>query len=184
MEIDGNLERRGSLENRREEEVVEIAAPGVAVDDGALEGVISSAALKFLGGAVRTGGGHHGESAKATRIFSNGVGEEIVGLASEGNGVGRVKLFHAGRGERENLHVDAGLVHFRDALCTHVGELLDELRKTLGEVGGAFFELLAGTVEKSRAGEVFFQGYGAHRSSGHRASFSHFAAWGNRGIRR
>ena len=53
-------------------------------------------------------------------MFLDRLGEEIVRFAGHRDLVGRVRLLHARRIERQHLHVEAGGIHFRDALVAHL----------------------------------------------------------------
>ena len=89
-------------------------------------------------------------------------GEVIVGVARERDGIGRVQLLDARRGERQHLHVDAGRIHFRQSLGIDVAQPLDQIGIAAADGFGPVFQLAPGDVEKSRRGEVFFKRDGAH----------------------
>jgi hypothetical protein len=103
MKADGDAERLGTFENGPEEFVIEIAAAMVAVDGGAFEVLLVDGSLQFRRGFGRIGDGEGGEAGEA------------AGVAGHGGGLGGIGLFGAGRGERKDLHVDPGGVHFGDA---------------------------------------------------------------------
>ncbi len=62
-------------------------------------------------------------------MFSNGVGELIVEGSSEGRSFRRIEDLHSRRGEREDLHRDAGVVHVAQA---PLAEILDALGQRRG----------------------------------------------------
>ena len=97
MEVERNLQRLGTLEDRPEEVVVEVAAANVTADLPALEPVVPDGALQLVGGGFWRWRGERGESGEARRMALDGGPELIVGVAGDGDGIGRVELFHATR---------------------------------------------------------------------------------------
>ena len=163
MQIDRHVERLGARQNRRVERIVEIAAAIVAVDVGALEAEFTHAARQFIGGGLRRAGRQRGEAGETLGVLAHGGGEQIVGVARKGDGVVAVQLLGAGIIQRQHLHRDAGFVHGGDAAIADIGEL-GESRGGAFAAGAqhALLEALAGSVEKSRRGEVFFEGDQSH----------------------
>ena len=75
----------------------------------------------------------------------------------------RFQLLDAGRGERHDLHVDAGRIHGGDALVAEIAKFGDDfLGAGVIEFFGLLLEVAARTVEKGRSGKVLFERDGAH----------------------
>ena len=115
------------------------------------------------GGLVR----RHRSAARQSRrsalgFFFIAVGERIVGVARKRDRVGGVQLLGARRGQRQHLHVDAGGVHGGDALVADIAKRLEQLERAAFEFQRRVFEVLAGTVEKQRRGEMFFKSDDLH----------------------
>src|SRR5947209_19039952 len=56
MEVERDLERLGTLQDRPEELVIQVAAPRVAIDHCPLEAMFTDRALQFIGGDLRSRG--------------------------------------------------------------------------------------------------------------------------------
>jgi hypothetical protein len=113
------------------------------------------ARFQLRGGLVGRGRWHRGEAGEARRILLHGAGEVIVGVAGKRNGLRRLQLLDAWRGERHHLHV-------RQALRTDIAQPFDEIGVAAADRFGAVLQLAAGAIKKSRRGEVLFERYGFH----------------------
>ena len=98
----------------------------MAVDDGALQAELAHAALEFLGCAGRILWRDGGQAGESVGMFSNRVGELIVEGSRQRRGFGRVEHLHARRGERKDLHRDAGVVHVAQAPLAKVLNALSQ----------------------------------------------------------
>ena len=147
--VDRHLERFGPLEDGPEELVVEVAAPGVAIDHGALEAVFADRTLQLIGRRFRRRGRQRGEGGEPVWMASHRVGEAVVGLTGERHRLGRVELLHARSGQRQHLHIDAGRIHVRDPVVAEIAELLDEL--------GVARQVLPGTFDERPGRVVLFE---------------------------
>src|SRR5215207_1475327 len=98
MEVDRDPERFGTLQDRPEEGVVQIAAPGVAVDQCSLEAVFTDHALELVGGGVRSHGRQRGEPREAARMAPHRLRQAVVRIAGERYRLGRTELLNARRG--------------------------------------------------------------------------------------
>ena len=166
MQINRHAELFRGFEDRPKELVVEIAPAVVAVDHGAGEFLLAHAPLELLRGLVRFSGRQHGKATDALWIFLDRGGEEIVGVADDCRRVGLLQLLDARRGERDDLHVDAGRVHGGDTLVAEVAQFGDQfLGAGVVELFRLLLEIAPRTVEKRRSGKVFFERDGAHDSS-------------------
>ncbi len=120
MDVDAAVERFGGFEDRPELGIVEIFVVGVAVDHEAVQAELVDRALHLLGGALGAVRREAGEAGEARRIFLAESGEDVVGEDRQlHRGVG-VEHLHAGRGEREQVHVDAQLVHLPEATSSAI----------------------------------------------------------------
>ena len=88
--------------------------------------------------------------------------EEIIGVVRHADLVGGFELLDARRIEREHLNVDPGRIHFGYALVADTVQLLDNPRALAAALEKFVLEPTARTVEKSRAGEVLFNGNRSH----------------------
>jgi hypothetical protein len=130
VQIDRHPERLRAFQDRREELVVEVAAAAVAVDVGALEAELADRSLQLLGRLFRRLDRQGGKAGEALGMLLHRLGEEVVGLARDGDRLRGVRLLDPRRVQREHLHVDVGGIHFRDALVA-------DLTKLLGGLGAA-----------------------------------------------
>src|SRR5436190_6342817 len=108
VQIDWDAERFGTLQNRREELVIQIAAARVAIDQRALEPLLPDPAVELFGRFVWRGDRQCCEGGEPRRIFLHRLCEEIVRFDSDRYLNRRFGLLDPGRIEREHLHVDAG----------------------------------------------------------------------------
>ena len=95
-------------------------------------------------------------------MASHGLCETIVRFPSEFHSFCCIELFGSRRRERKHLHVDAGSVHFGDALLSEIAQLLEEFRRSTAMSLGLLFQLASRAREKGLGGEMFFEGYGSH----------------------
>src|SRR5579863_2573433 len=163
MQIDRNAECHGTFEDRPERLVVEIAATRVTVDQRAFETELANGALQFGHRLVGRGDRQRGKAGEPLRMRLYGAVQKIVGVARQRDLVRSFKLLHARRIERQHLHVDAGGVHFGNALAADLAELLDDPRTARAGAQKAFLELPPRAVEKTRVGKMFFNRNGSHR---------------------
>ena len=122
MEIDRHVERFGALEDRPEPLLVEKGAVGKAVDHRALEATARHRALELVRSGLGIGRRQCGEFREPVRARAARLVEEIVGLAREfDRGLGlehlRSRLYM-----RQDLDIDARLVHLGDAPLADIGE--------------------------------------------------------------
>ena len=172
MQIDRDVERFGTLQDRPEELVVQIAAARVAVDQRALEALLPDPAIQLFGRLVRRRGRQGRKGGEPRRIFLHRLCEEIVRFDGDRYLLRRFGLLDPGRIEREHLHVDAGRIHLGDALVADILELLVNPCAAGSSVADLFDEILARTREESRTDEMFFKGDGSHRRSVWRFGFA------------
>ena len=126
MQVDRDVERLAGLEDRPELRVVEVLAVRVRVDDDALEAELAHAALDLLGGRrgiLRCRGRQTGVALGIARDRGR---ELVVGIVRDGVGRGRVEHLHARAGQRQDLHVDAGVVHVGEPPLAEVLQALDD----------------------------------------------------------
>jgi hypothetical protein len=126
MQVDRHAQRFGSLQDRPVELVVEIASAIVAVDRRALE-ALTDAALQLFDRVLGRSGRHGGEAGETGRMLFHRIGEVVIGVAGHGDGVRRLHLFDAGCRQGQDLHVDAGSIHFGDALGVDVAQPVEHL---------------------------------------------------------
>ena len=99
---------------------------------------------------------------KAGWFFRHGIGEEVVCFARQRNCLGSFELLCTGRGERQDLHINACCVHFGDSLVPDISELFKQIGGAGSESQSFLFEIFPRAVEKGRSGKMFFEGYGSH----------------------
>ena len=83
-------------------------------------------ALDFLRGGLRILWCGGRQSDETRRVFADGLGQLVVAGGGEGIGGGRVEHLHAGRGQRQHLHVDAAGIHVGDAVRRQVLQAIDD----------------------------------------------------------
>jgi hypothetical protein len=140
MEIDRDIERFGTLQDRPEELIVQIAGPRVAIDERALEALLPDPAIQFIGRLLGGRSRQAGKACKTFWIFLHRVGEEIVRLAGDRNLLRHVGLLDPGRIQREHLHIDPGGVHLSDAPVADILKLLENLRSAGAPISESFKE--------------------------------------------
>jgi hypothetical protein len=141
VEIDRDSERFCPLQDWPEKGVVQVASPGVPVDQRPLEAILTDRALQLLCGGLRGGRRQRGEPGEAIRIAPHRLREEVVRLTSERYRLCCLKLLNARKGQRQHLHIDACGVHRRDPAAAEIAQLFDELfvaRRNLGMAAGRF----------------------------------------------
>ena len=121
MQVDRHVQPCGPLEDRPEALVVEEDAVGEAVDHAALETKLDGA-LQLVGGGRRVRRRQRRESGKALGMSADGRMQAVVDLPRERDRAVAGQLLGSGRAVRDDLHVDAGLVHFLQAQLAQVVE--------------------------------------------------------------
>ena len=135
MQVDRDAESLGALEDRPEEGVVEVAAPGVPVDQRADEAVPANHSVQLFGGGLRRRRRQRREPGQPIGAAPDRLRERVVRLPGQGHRLVRSELLHARRGEGEHLHVDARRVHPRDPPLAEIAEVLHELRVARRHLG-------------------------------------------------
>ena len=136
MDIDRHVELGGPFPDRPEPLVVVKNAPGHAVDHGTLEAELGDGALQFVGRGARVCSWQHGERGKAVLMTAHGLMEPIIGAARQGRpGLG-VDGLETGDRMRQDLQIDAGLVHLADAQRTDIVEPFDDITARAGAAAG------------------------------------------------
>ena len=139
MNVDRHVERCGGREDVPELLVVQVLALRVRVDDGAFEAQRPHAALELLGSRCGILWRDGGQPRVARGMSGDGRRELVVRCARERGARRRVEDLHAGRGDRQDLHVDPGRIHVVDAPRAQVLQALaDEARALAG-----IFEVVA-----------------------------------------
>ena len=85
MDAEGNFQRFGTLQDRPEGSVIQVAAPGVAVDPSSLEAMFMNHAFQLIGSDPGGSGWQGGESGETFRITPHRSREIIVRFAGERN---------------------------------------------------------------------------------------------------
>src|SRR6202030_4684009 len=93
------------------------------------------------------------------------VGEVIVGVARHRNGLRRLHLSHTGRRQRQDLHIDAGRIHFPQPFGAEVTKPVHNLGIAAADLFGAYFDKTCRSIEKFRGRKMLFQSNGAHTRS-------------------
>src|ERR1700722_732723 len=168
MEIDGNIESLGAFQNGPVELIIEISSAIVTIDDETFEPLVADTALQFRNGLVWRSGRHGRQAGKARRVLLHCVGEVIVGVARHRNGIRRLHLLHAGRRQRQDLHVDAGRIHFPQPFGAEIAEPVHNLGVAAADLFGALFDETRRSIEKFRGREMLFKSNGAHTRSSDR----------------
>ena len=95
---------------------------------------------------------------------AHGIGDEIVGVARDGERFLRLRLLDARRVERHHLHGDAGRIHRGKAPFADIGELGEYfLGARAAGAQHALLERFAGAGDESRRGEMLFKRDNPHR---------------------
>ncbi len=94
-------------------------------------------------------------------MASHRIGEVVVRLAGQCDGLGRLELLQARGGQREHLHVDPVGIHLRDPAVADVAQLLDE--SGIADDPGCPMEVLPRPLQEGRAGIMFFKRDRTHR---------------------
>jgi hypothetical protein len=134
MRVNRHIELFGALEDRPEAFVVDEKALREAVDHRAFHPELGDRSLELVGGGTRIDGGQRRESGESGRISADSLAEAVVSAARERHREAGVQEVRRRRGVREHLHVDAGFVHFPDALRTEVFEPVAKSRAFVGLV--------------------------------------------------
>src|SRR5262245_44599571 len=131
MNVDGDAERFGRLEDRPELRIVEQLAPRVRVDHRALQPELLDRALELL----RRGGGilrrHRRERGEAFRMSAYDLRHLVVAGSGHGERDRRIEQLHSRRGEQQKLLVDACGVHVADAAFADVEQALEDAHHTV-----------------------------------------------------
>ncbi len=132
MDIDRHIELGGPFPDRPEPLIIVKDAAGHAVDHRAFEAELGDGALQFVGRGARIGGRHHGEGGKTIRVALNRLMKPVIGPARQrrpGFGVDRLQ---SGDRMRQDLQIDAGLIHLADAQRAEIVEPLDDITTSPG----------------------------------------------------
>src|SRR6266480_884925 len=135
MQIERDLECFGTLQDRPEDLVVQVATPDMAVDQCTLEAVFTDHVLQFVGGGIWSHGRQRGEPGETAWMTPYCHRELVVGIMRECHCLGRVELLHARRGQRQDLHVDPGSIHLRDPVFIEFAQSIQKLGKARRHLG-------------------------------------------------
>ena len=91
-------------------------------------------ALELLRGRRWVLRGDRGQARIARRVLRDGLGELVIRRARETYGQVRVENLHAGRRERQDLHVDAARIHVPEAALSQILEPLRDDARALARV--------------------------------------------------
>ena len=181
MKIDRHIERFGTLQDRPVELIVQIASSIVAVDDRTFEALLADTALQLFNGLLRRSRWYRGKAGKTRRMLLHRVREVVVGVTRHGDGVGCFHLFDPGRRQRQDLHVDAGSIHFRQPLGIDVAKPIDHFGVAAAYLLSAFFYETRRTIKKFRARKMLFQRNRVHARIVHFDRWEWFNVTGRRG---
>src|SRR5580692_11825835 len=162
MEIDGNVETLGAFQNGPIKLIIEISPAIVTIDDEAFEALAADTAFQFSNSLVWRSGRHGRQAGKARRVLLHRVGEVVVGVARHRNGIRRLHLFHAGRRQRQDLHIDAGRIHFLQPFGAEITKPVHDLGVAAADLFGAVFDKTRRSIEKFRGRKMLFESNGAH----------------------
>jgi hypothetical protein len=141
MQIDRHVERLGAREDRPVARIVDEVAVRKPVDHRALEAEPGDAALELIGGRRRIAGRQRGEAREALRRRRDDRGEPVVDAPAELDRARR-DLLQGRRAVRQDLDVDAALVHVFQARLTDIFQRLPDARRrkriAAGEQRGQF----------------------------------------------
>ena len=98
----------------------------MAVDQCALEALLSNPAFQFIGGLLGSRDRQGSEACEPLWILLHGVDEKIVRLAGDRDLLRRFGLFDSGRIQREHLHADVGGIHLGHAPVADFLKLLND----------------------------------------------------------
>ena len=145
-------------------EVIELrrvgqGVPGAPVQHRATEAQLGDRALQFLSGSFRRGRRDGGKGLEALRIAVDDLGEGVVRLACDGHGVLCRKVLHAGRGEGQDLDVDALVVHVGQAPIGDVPQPLGERLVAVAELGDLRHPRQGPSFEQHRQDDVLLESY-------------------------
>jgi hypothetical protein len=116
---DAKLGRAG--EGGLEDRIIEVLVADPAVENGALAAQILDRPLELARGGVAVPDGQHRQRLKARRVGGHGLGQEVVDAARQVDAM-VAEIVQARRRQRQDLHVDAGLVHQGQPLLAEVGQ--------------------------------------------------------------
>ena len=162
MEINRGIECLGTLEDRPEKFVIEIAAPNVTIDERPLETVITDRSLHFGGSGIGVRGRQCGKSAETSRMAAHGFPKDIIRFAREHSRLSGFELLCARGSKRQYLHIDVSGIHVRDPLVAKVAHQFKKFGGRTAEFQSLFFEFSPRTIEESRSRKMFFKSYRAH----------------------
>jgi hypothetical protein len=162
MQIDRGTERFGGFQHRPEKFVVEIATPLMPVDHRAGEGLISKAVFELFGRLIRYRDRQGSEAGQSFRLLGHGFGQRVIGIARESSCLSRFQLLHARRGQRDDLHVDAGGIHLGDPSLADVAQIAHQPFGEAANLARLFLEVATRAIEKAGRSEMLFKRDGAH----------------------
>jgi hypothetical protein len=135
MQINRHVQVSRCFEERQEGSIVKKKAFGRAVDKSARKTQPGDAAIEFSSGRVCIFQGDHGKAGETIWVGAHRVRQFIIHVMGQCRGRRHIERIEAHGGERENLQIDAGLVHVRDAAAAKVEQLglqLGEPRSSCG----------------------------------------------------
>ncbi len=132
MNVDRHVERLRPLKNGPEALVVDEQTLGEAVNHRAFHIEPSHTAFELVGRGYRIDGREGSECGEALRIRAHGLVQTIVRALRERDGDLRVHEVHSRRAVRQHLNVDAGFIHFADALRAEILEPGAQRRSLFG----------------------------------------------------
>src|SRR5712692_1671184 len=165
VQVDRHVERLRALEDHPILFFVEEAPLSMAVDHRALEAELLHGTLELLRSGVGVGSGKRGERGEAVGVRAHRFVRAVVGVARHRDRHVRPEALRPRRAEREHLDADSRGVHVREALCTEVGVLLDDVVADLLAARAEIEipELVRGDLfAVHRGDEMFFDGDGFH----------------------
>ncbi len=101
MQIDRHVELFGPRQDRLEARIVEKAAFGQAIDQGAAEAEIADCALEFVGGGLWTSHRQVREAGEPIRMGGDRLGEHVIDVARKRDTFLAVNQVGAGAGGRQ-----------------------------------------------------------------------------------
>src|SRR6516165_6383251 len=120
MQIDGNVEPFGHLENGPEELIVQVAAADMSMDQGTEETVIGHHAFELRRRGLGVRHRQRGKPSESCRVRSHCRGDLVIGHRSQLYGDFRLQVFRGGLIERQNLSINSPSVHRGQAFYSDI----------------------------------------------------------------
>jgi len=152
MQINRHIQVGRCFKERQEASIVKEKAFGRAVDQSARKTEPGDAAIEFSGGGICILQGNHGKAGETIWVGAHRVRQFIVHVMGQRCGRRHIERIEAHGGERENLQIDAGLVHVCDAAGAKVEQFGLHLGKPRSSCG----------AHERFGNEVLFKSNGTH----------------------